>query len=40
MDALARGLVESDGYAIMGSYDGVVDTEKVNGTHYYIMRIN
>ena len=39
-DALARGLVESDGYAIMGSYDGAVDTEKVNGTHYYIMRIN
>ena len=40
MDALARGLVESDGYGIMGSYDGVVDTEKVNGTYYYIMRIS
>ena len=40
MDALARGLVESDGYGIMGSYDGAVDTEKVNGTYYYIMRIS
>ena len=39
-DALARGLVESDGYAIMGSYDGSVDTEKVNGTYYYIMRMS
>ena len=40
MDALARGLVESDGYAIMGSYDGTYDTERVNGTYYYMMRIN
>lgn len=40
MEALARGLVESDGYAIMGSYDGTYDTEKVNGTYYYIMRIS
>lgn len=38
MDALARGLVESDGYAIMGSYDGTYDSENVNGTYYYIMR--
>ena len=40
MDALARGLVESDGYGIMGSYDGSYDVEKVNGTYYYIMRIS
>jgi len=40
MEALARGLVESDGYAIMGSYDGTYDTENVNGTYYYIMRIS
>ena len=40
MDALARGLVQSDGYGIMGSYDGSYDTENVNGTYYYIMRIS
>ena len=40
MDALAEGLVQIDGYEIMGSYDGAVDTEKVNGTYYYIMRMS
>jgi len=40
MDALAKGLVESDGYGIMGSYDGSYDTELINGTTYYIMRIS
>lgn len=40
MDSLAEALAKSDGYAIMGSYDSTYDTEKVNGTYYYIMRIN
>jgi vacuolar-type H+-ATPase subunit I/STV1 len=39
-DALAQGLVDSDGYGIMNSYDGNYDTEEVNGVTYYIMRIN
>jgi vacuolar-type H+-ATPase subunit I/STV1 len=39
-DALAQGLVDSDGWGIMNSYDGQYDTEEVNGITYYIMRIN
>lgn len=39
-DALAQGLVDSDGYGVMNSYDGNYDSEDVNGTTYYIMRIN
>jgi hypothetical protein len=39
-DALAQGLVDSDGYGIMNSYDGNYDSEDVNGTTYYIMRTN
>lgn len=39
-DALAQGLVHSDGWGIMNSYDGQYDTEEVNGVTYYIMRIN
>jgi HPt (histidine-containing phosphotransfer) domain-containing protein len=39
-DALAQGLVDSDGYSIMNGYDGNYDTEEVNGITYYIMRIN
>ena len=38
-DALAQGLVDSDGYGIINSYDGEYDTEEVNGVTYYIMRI-
>jgi vacuolar-type H+-ATPase subunit I/STV1 len=38
-DALAQGLVDSDGYGLMNSYDGQYDTEEVNGVTYYIMRI-
>lgn len=38
--SLAEGLIQSDGYGIMGSYDGSYDTERVNGTYYYIMRIS
>jgi DNA repair exonuclease SbcCD ATPase subunit len=39
-DELAQGLVDSDGWGIMNSYDGQYDTEEVNGVTYYIMRIN
>lgn len=39
-EALAEGLVDSDGYGIMNGYDGNYDTEEVNGVTYYIMRIN
>jgi hypothetical protein len=39
-ESLAEGLVASDGYGIMGSYDGNYDTEEVNGQIYYIIRIN
>ena len=38
-DELAQGLVDSDGWAIMNSYDGQYDSEEVNGVTYYIMRI-
>jgi HPt (histidine-containing phosphotransfer) domain-containing protein len=39
-DELAHGLVDSDGWGIMNSYDGQYDTEEVNGVTYYIMRTN
>ena len=39
-DALAQGLVDSDGWGVMNSYDGNYDSEEVNGITYYIMRIN
>jgi len=39
-DELAQGLVDSDGWGIMNSYDGQYDTEEVNGVTYYIMRVN
>jgi DNA repair exonuclease SbcCD ATPase subunit len=39
-DELAQGLVDSDGWAIMNSYDGQYDSEEVNGVTYYIMRTN
>ena len=39
-DELAQGLVDSDGWGIMNSYDGNYDSEEVNGVTYYIMRIN
>ena len=39
-DELAQGLVNSDGWGIMNSYDGQYDTEEVNGVTYYIMRVN
>ena len=39
-DALAQGLVDSDGWGMMNSYDGQYDSEEVNGVTYYIMRTN
>jgi len=39
-DALAQGLVDSDGWGIMNSYDGNYDSINVAGETYYIMRIN
>ena len=39
-DELAQGLVNSDGWGIMNSYDGQYDSEEVNGVTYYIMRTN
>ena len=39
-DELAQGLVDSDGWGIMNSYDGQYDSEEVNGVTYYIMRTN
>jgi hypothetical protein len=39
-DALAQGLIDSDGWGIMNSYDGNYDSEDVNGVTYYIMRTN
>ena len=39
-DALAQGLVDSDGYGIMSSYDGGYDSIRYDGIDYYIMRIN
>jgi TolA-binding protein len=39
-DALAQGLVDSDGWGVMKRYDGNYDSEDVNGVTYYIMRTN
>jgi Txe/YoeB family toxin of Txe-Axe toxin-antitoxin module len=39
-DELAQGLVNSDGWGIMNSYDGNYDSEEVNDVTYYIMRVS
>jgi hypothetical protein len=39
-DSLAKGLVASDGYEILGSYDGSYDTEIIDNEYYYIIRVN
>jgi hypothetical protein len=39
-DELAQGLVDTDGWGVMNSYDGNYDSEEVNGVTYYIMRVN
>jgi hypothetical protein len=40
VDELAKGLVDTDGWGIMNSYDGQYDSKEVNGITYYIMRVN
>lgn len=39
-DALAQGLVDTDGWGVMNSYDGNYYREVINGVNYYIMRTN
>ena len=39
-DELAKGLVASDGWGTMNSYDGQYDSQEVNGVTYYIMRVS
>jgi len=34
-----EGLINSDGYGIVNSYDGNYDTQEVNGEIFYVMRI-
>jgi hypothetical protein len=39
-EALAQGLVDSDGWGIMNSYDGTYDSIDIGGESYYVMRVN
>ena len=39
-DELAQGLVDSDGWGIMNSYDGSYDSVDIGGETYYVMRVN
>lgn len=39
-DALAQGLVDSDGYGIMNGYDGNYSSVYVDGKEYIVMRLN
>lgn len=39
-DAFIEDVISSDGYGIINGYDGQYDTIYVNGTEYYIMRID
>lgn len=39
-DAFIDEVISSDGYGIINGYDGQYDTIYVNGTEYYIMRID
>lgn len=39
-EELAQGLVDSDGYGVLSSYDGQYEIVEINGTDYYIIRIN
>ena len=40
MDELPKGLVDSDGWGIMNSYDGSYDSVDIGGETYYVMRVN
>lgn len=39
-EGLAEGLVQSDGYGILNSYDGSYDVVEINGEDFYIIRLN
>jgi hypothetical protein len=39
-DAFIEGVIESDGYGIVNSYDGNYDEEYVNDILFYVMRID
>lgn len=39
-EELAQGLVDSDGYGVLSSYDSQYEIVEINGTDYYIIRIN
>ena len=40
-DAFIEGVVEADGYGVcLNTYDGSYDTININGTDYYIVRVN
>jgi len=39
-DTLAQGLVDTDGWGIMNSYDGTYDSIDIGGEPYYVMRVN
>jgi hypothetical protein len=38
-DALAQGLVDSDGWGVMNGYDGDYEEVTVNGQDFYVMRV-
>jgi hypothetical protein len=41
LDKLTETIVSSDGYgSMLNSYDGDYDTFNINGTEYYVMRVN
>jgi uncharacterized membrane-anchored protein YjiN (DUF445 family) len=41
LDKLTETVVSSDGYGnMLNSYDGDYDTFNINGTEYYVMRVN
>jgi hypothetical protein len=41
LDKLTETVVSSDGYgSMLNSYDGDYDTFNINGTEYYVMRVN
>lgn len=37
---LIQGVVDTDGYGVIASYDGDYDSVRINGTTYYIFRLN
>ena len=35
-----EGVVESDGYGMLSSYDGVVGESSANGKWFYVVRVD